>query len=124
VPPVKGKPDGPVEQNPRLMALNNFKEISRIMTKNYLANKKLEARFGKASGTMPKNERDKKRVEDEAQQRMVDMLKKMHMSTTFMSPATFKDTSVDNFNADKRGMEMSMQMSGISKHRQGHQQYA
>lgn len=48
------------------MALDNFKEISRIMTKNYLANKKLEARFGKASGTMPKNERDKKRVEDEA----------------------------------------------------------
>jgi hypothetical protein len=35
------------------------------MTKNYLANKKLERKFGKASG-MPKNERDKKRIEDEA----------------------------------------------------------
>lgn len=67
------------------------------MTKNYLANKKLERKFGKASG-MPKNERDKKRIEDEAQQRMVDMLKKMHMPTTFMSPSTFHETSVDNFN--------------------------
>lgn len=67
VPPVKSHPAGPLEKNPRLMALENFREISRIMTKNFLANKKLEARFGKASGTMPKNERDKKRVEDEAQ---------------------------------------------------------
>ena len=64
---MKSQPSGPLEKNPRLMALDNFKEISRIMTKNYLANKKLEARFGKASGTMPKNERDKKRIEDEAQ---------------------------------------------------------
>ena len=66
VPPVKNQPTGPIEKNPRLMALDNFKEISRIMTKNYLANKKLEAKFGKASG-MPKNERDKKRIEDDAQ---------------------------------------------------------
>jgi len=52
------------------------------------------------------------------------MLKKMHMPTTFMSPATFEDTSVDNFNTGKRSMEMSMAMSGISKHRQGQQQHA
>lgn len=48
---------------------------------------------------------------------MVDMLKKMHMPSTFMSPATFQDNSVDNFNTQKRNMEMSMAMSGISKNR-------
>ena len=43
VPPVKA------EKNPRLMALDNFKEISRIMTKNFLEHKKLEKRFEKTS---------------------------------------------------------------------------
>jgi hypothetical protein len=48
---------------------------------------------------------------------MVDMLKKMHMPTTFMSPSTFNETSVDNFTTQKRNAEMSMAMSGISKNR-------
>ena len=59
VPPVRD------EKNPRLMALDNFKEISRIMTKNFLAHKQLEKRFEKT--VIPKAERDRKRTEDEAQ---------------------------------------------------------
>jgi len=91
VPPVKA------DRNPRLMALDNFKEISRIMTKNFLEHKKLEKRFEKT--VIPKAERERKRHEDEAQQRMVDMLKKMHSPTTFMSPNAFAETSVDNFHS-------------------------
>jgi hypothetical protein len=59
VPPVKS------EKNPRLAALDNFKEISRIMTKNFLEHKKLEKRFEKT--VIPKAERERKRHEDEAQ---------------------------------------------------------
>ena len=46
------------------MALVNFKEISRIMTKNFLEHKKLEKRFEKT--VIPKAERERKRHEDEA----------------------------------------------------------
>lgn len=52
------------EKNPRLAALDNFKEISRIMTKNFLEHKKLEKRFEKT--VIPKAERERKRHEDEA----------------------------------------------------------
>ena len=64
------------QKNPRLQALDNFKEISRIMTKNFLAHKQLEKRFEKT--VIPKAERDKLKTENEAQQRMIDMLMKMH----------------------------------------------
>ena len=52
------------QKNPRLQALDNFKEISRIMTKNFLAHKQLEKRFEKT--VIPKAERDKLRTENEA----------------------------------------------------------
>ena len=35
--------------NPRQQVLENFKEISRIMTQSYLMQKKIEKRYGKAS---------------------------------------------------------------------------
>jgi len=40
-------------QNPRLTVLENFKEISRIMTSNFMTHKKLEKRY---QGTIPKSE--------------------------------------------------------------------
>ena len=52
------------DRNPRLQALDNFKEISRIMTKNYLTHKQLEKKFEKT--VIPKAERDKLRTENEA----------------------------------------------------------
>ena len=41
-------------QNPRLTTLERFKEISRMMTHNFLAHKRLEARYEKTS--IPKAE--------------------------------------------------------------------
>ena len=51
-------------QNARLAVLDNFKEISRIMTQNFLSHKKLEKRYEKTS--IPKSEMDRKRQEEEA----------------------------------------------------------
>jgi hypothetical protein len=39
--------------NPRLAVLENFKEISRIMTNNFISHKKLEQRY---HGALPKTE--------------------------------------------------------------------
>lgn len=63
-------------QNARLAVLDNFREISRIMTQNFLTHKKLEKRYEKTA--IPKTEMDRKKLEDEAQQRMTVILKKMH----------------------------------------------
>lgn len=70
------------------------------MTKNFLAHKQLEKRFEKT--VIPKAERDKLRTENEAQQRMIDMLKKMHHPAQFMSPGNFTDTSVDAYTSIKK----------------------
>ena len=51
-------------QNARLAVLDNFKEISRIMTQNFLTHKKLEKRYEKTA--IPKSEMDRKRQEDDA----------------------------------------------------------
>ena len=68
-------------QNARLEVLDNFKQISRIMTQNFLTHKKLETRYKNAA--IPRSERERKRLEESAQQRMTNILKKMH------SPANF-----------------------------------
>jgi uncharacterized membrane protein YgaE (UPF0421/DUF939 family) len=60
-------PDRKVK-NARLAVLENFKEISRIMTQNFLTHKKLEKRYEKAA--IPKSELQKMRQEEEAQNRM------------------------------------------------------
>ena len=44
--------------------LDNFREISRIMTQNFLTHKKLEKRYEKTA--IPKSELDRKRLEEEA----------------------------------------------------------
>ena len=62
--------------------LENFKEISRIMTQNFLTHKKLEQRYEKTA--IPKSEKQKMREELGAQDRMTNILKKMHSPTNFV----------------------------------------
>ena len=52
-------------QNARLEVLDNFKQISRIMTQNFLTHKKLETRYKNAA--IPRSERERKRLEESAQ---------------------------------------------------------
>ena len=80
-------------QNPRLSILNNFKEISRIMTQNFLTHKKLESRYEKTA--IPRSELLKMREEERAQERMTGILKQMHSPRNFASPARADATSVN-----------------------------
>jgi hypothetical protein len=68
-------------QNPRLAVLENFKEISRIMTQNFITHKRLEKRYEKSS--IPKLEMNRKRIEEEAANRMTNILKMMHSPNNF-----------------------------------------
>ena len=52
------------QQNARVAVLDNFKEISRIMTQNFLTHKKLEKRYEKTA--IPKSELTKMREEEVA----------------------------------------------------------
>ena len=53
------------QKNARHAVLDNFKEISRIMTQNFLTHKKLEKRYEKTA--IPKSELAKMREEESAQ---------------------------------------------------------
>lgn len=70
-------------KNPRLAVLENFKEISRIMTNNFVNHKRLEKRF---QGQIPKTELERKRQEEEAASRMTNILKLMHSPLNFHNP--------------------------------------
>ena len=71
--------------NPRLAVLENFKEISRIMTNNFISHKKLEQRY---QGALPKTELKRVQVEGEAASRMTSVLKLMHSPHNFSQPLT------------------------------------
>ena len=71
-------------KNARFAVLDNFKEISRIMTQNFLTHKKLQERYQKSS--IPRTEAERMRVEEEAQMRMTNILKKMHSPANFSAP--------------------------------------
>ena len=71
-------------KNARLAVLDNFKEISRIMTQNFLTHKRLEKRYEKTA--IPKSELAKMREEENAQHRMTSILKKMHSPSNFSAP--------------------------------------
>lgn len=73
--------------NPRQEILDNFKEISRIMTQSFLSHKKMQHRFG-ASGVA---EETAAKVKLEAGQtnRMSNIMKKMHSPRNFQAPAQF-----------------------------------
>ena len=68
--------------NARQAVLDNFKEISRIMTQNFLQHKKLEARFNSRTA-IPRQEKKRMQLEEDAQQRMTNILKKMHSPSNF-----------------------------------------
>jgi hypothetical protein len=51
-------------KNARLAVLDNFREISRIMTQNFLTHKKLEKRYEKTA--IPRSELSKMREEEQA----------------------------------------------------------
>ena len=71
--------------NPRLAVLENFKEISRIMTQNFIQHKRLEKRY---NGTVPKSELTQMKVEEEAATRMTNILKMMHSPKNFTQHQT------------------------------------
>lgn len=54
------------------------------MTQNFLTHKKLQERYQKSS--IPKTEAERMRVEEEAQMRMTNILKKMHSPANFSAP--------------------------------------
>ena len=72
------------QQNPRSAVLENFKEISRIMTQNFITHKKIEKRYENTQ--IPKPEMQRKQVEEDAAQRMTSILKMMHSPTNFSQP--------------------------------------
>lgn len=82
--------------NPRQQVLENFREISRIMTQSYLAHKKIERRFGGKAG-MPTSETDKLKMENSATQRMTNILKQMHSPKHFAAPAQFGVSSTEDY---------------------------
>lgn len=59
-------------ERPRLTVLQNFKEISRIMTNTYMKNKQLESRY---NARVPADELDKKEQEERATQEMISKMK-------------------------------------------------
>ncbi len=72
--------------NLRRQILENFKEISRLMTTSFLASKKVEMRFGGKSN-MSESEREKIGVT--TTERMTNILKQMHYTRNFSLPASF-----------------------------------
>ena len=54
------------------------------MTQNFLTHKKLEKRYEKTA--IPRSELTKMREEEQAQQRMTSILKKMHSPSNFAAP--------------------------------------
>jgi len=71
-------------KNARLAVLDNFKEISRIMTQNFLTHKRLEKRYEKTA--IPRSELLKMREEGKASERMTGILKQMHATNNFAAP--------------------------------------
>lgn len=61
-------------EKPRLTVLQNFKEISRIMTNTFMKNKHLEQKY---NSRIPIEAQTKKEKEDEATETMVRQMKLM-----------------------------------------------
>lgn len=72
------------QKNARQTVLDNFKEISRIMTQSFLTHKKLEKIYSKTA--IPQSELAKMREEELAQCRMTSILKQMHSPSNFAAP--------------------------------------
>lgn len=69
-------------EQPRLTVLQNFKEISRIMTSTFIKQKDLESKFKKG---LPKAMQEIKDAEAAATSHMCHIMKKMHSPRNFTS---------------------------------------
>eukprot|EP00347_Sterkiella_histriomuscorum_P014102 403362161 len=87
-----------VEQ-PRLNVLANFKEISRIMTNNFLKYKQIEQKYKKQQ--IPNEDLAQKQIDDQTTQKMTFIMKQMN------SPRNF------TFQQQKRGFSQSQSISRV-----------
>jgi hypothetical protein len=71
------------KEAPRRTILQNFQEINRIVTSNFLKNKNLEQKY---KNRIPRDVLQKKELEDIATQNMTQLMKKMHSPRNFTSP--------------------------------------
>ena len=101
-------PEAPQSKNARAAVLENFREISRIMTQNFLSHKKIEQRYNKSA--IPRAELTRMRMEGEAQQRMTNILKMMHSPSNFSGQETLLP-------GQKRGTAFSSKVSMSPEHR-------
>mmetsp|Transcript_22821 Transcript_22821/g.35133 ORF Transcript_22821/g.35133 Transcript_22821/m.35133 type:complete len:86 (+) Transcript_22821:275-532(+) len=85
---MPGKPE-----KSRFTVLQNFKEINRIMTSNFLKNKQLENKF---KTRIPNEVQQKKEADDSATSAMTLIMKQMHSPRNFTSPLR-KIGSVQNY---------------------------
>lgn len=67
---------------PRLSVLQNFKEISRIMTSTFLKNKQLEKKY---QSRLPHDMRAKQDQENAVTSQMTGIMKRMHSPRSFLS---------------------------------------
>ena len=71
------------KEKSRLTVLQNFKEINRIMTSNFLKNKQLESKYKKG---IPRDILQKKEQDEQATSTMTTIMKQMHSPRNFVSP--------------------------------------
>mgnify|MGYP000070373531 CR=1 FL=1 len=69
-------------EQPRLTVLQNFKEISRIMTSTFIKQKDLESKYKKG---LPKALKEVRDAETAATSHMCQIMKKMHSPRNFTS---------------------------------------
>ena len=81
------------------------------MTQNFLTHKKLEKRYEKTA--IPKSELDRKRLEEEAQQRMTSILKKMHSPSNFAAQEVFLPGQKASAISPTKSLRRSLDKSSI-----------
>lgn len=81
------------EEKSRLKVLQNFKDINRIMTSNFLKNKELQKKY---NSRIPKDVQKANEADNLATSTMTDIMKKMQSPRNFTSPLK-KFGSVANY---------------------------
>lgn len=71
------------EQNPRLHMLESFKDINRVMTRNYLQRKKHEARYGNVPQTT------EYRTAADAETKITALMQQLQSSRNYPAPPEF-----------------------------------
>ena len=76
-----------------------------------MTHKKLEKRYEKTA--IPKSELDRKRLEEDAQQRMTSILKKMHSPSNFAAQEVYLPGQKSSANSPTKSMRRSVNKSPI-----------